>query len=79
MSDDICRPILTNNDLLIYAHSRISWPEPVEPLAERCAPQKLGLDFQNIRDYRPTIIEDETTRPKVLVVHDLDGNYRDDR
>lgn len=75
----VCSPIVNNDDLLAFPESPATWQSLVEPLSKRCAPQKLGNDFHNIRNFTPVIIENEPTRPKVLVCHDLAGNCRDDR
>lgn len=74
-----CGPILKNEDLLALVDSSIAWTSIAKPLSKRCPAQKLDTDFPHIRKHVPFINENEATRPKVLVCHDVAANYGDDR
>lgn len=74
-----CGPILKNEDLLALVDSSIAWTSIAKPLSKRCTVRKLGPDFAYIHKRVPFINEDEATRPKVLVCHDVAANYDDDR
>lgn len=74
-----CKPIKTNRELWDFIERPIVWEGLAEPLAKRSLPQRLGRDFLNIRADAPIRQENEATRPKVFVCHDMANNYRDDR
>lgn len=78
-----CAPFRTNQQLLEYAVKPFSWNNLVEPLVTRCEARQYGASFehlnidQNVHNISKP--QNETTRPKVLVCHDMAGNYRGDR
>lgn len=76
---DECKPIRTNRELWEFEEAPIIWGGLAEPLAPRGRVQRLRQDFLNIRPEVPEFEENEDTRPKVFVCHDMANNYRDDR
>lgn len=78
-----CRPVSSNAELFSFEESSIAWQNLVKPLRQRAPFRALENNFGLLSFARPTTIQEQiktdAQRRKVLVCHDLMGNYRNDR
>lgn len=77
-----CRPLNTNRELFSFDESVVPWSSQVKPLKERAAPRELMNNYELLSFTNPRPIQEqinrEKDRRKVLVCHDLMGNYKGD-
>lgn len=80
-SDSECHPLRTLEELFAIQSTPIVWHSLVEPLdpTVRSQPRRLGNVYADFDGGSSSRISDEASRPKVLVCHDMMGNYRGDR
>lgn len=78
-----CSPLVNNEELFNFEDSSIKWSSLVGPLKPRAKFRALGNNYGVLSFVKPVHIRDqvipEEKRRKVLVCHDLMGNYRNDR
>lgn len=64
-----------------YLLQPFSWKDLVHPLVTRCEARTFHNHCLEMKNLKQNCKKDfnEITRPKVLVCHDMAGNYREDR
>lgn len=70
----VCEPLLDNQQLLGFDENKISWSELVLPLQRVSEPVEYGSAFDDLKASR---LQDSDR--KVMVCHDMAGNYRGDK
>lgn len=72
-------PFRNNEELRLYVKKPYNVNYLIHPLASRCAARKLGDHYSNLEQSEQHCVRElnETRRPKVLVCHDMAGNYRE--
>lgn len=77
-----CSPLRTNEELYNFEESSVNWKILVKPLKSRAVFRTLGNNYGVLSFVKPVRIQDQLfpdeSRRKVLVCHDLMGNYRND-
>lgn len=77
-----CQPLTSNAQLFTFDVSDVPWRNLVKPLKERARFRELGTNFGLLSFARPRSIQEQIKqdkdRRKVLVCHDLMGNYGSD-
>lgn len=78
----VCEPLKNNFELFSFAVHSVSWRNLVKPLKERAPFRALQTHFGLLNVTRPCSIQEQIQkdkeRRKVLVCHDLMGNYASD-
>lgn len=79
----LCEPLKNNAELFEFSvNSVAAWKDLVKPLKERAAFRALDDHFSLLSFAMPTTIQEQRVkdedRRKVLVCHDLMGNYKHD-
>lgn len=74
-----CQPLTSNAQLFAFDVSDVPWRNLVKPLKERAPFRALNTNFGLLSFTKPSPIQEQfhkdEERRKVLVCHDLMGNY----
>ena len=77
-----CEPLVDNDELFAFEPSSVPWRNLVKPLKQRAPFRALDNFFGLLSFAKPTSVQEQVQkdeeRMKVLVCHDLMGNYGSD-
>lgn len=73
-----CLPMHSNRELINFIDKPFTWENWVTPLTPRSSPRYLETSY-GFLDEGPTKLDENIEVGKVLVCHDMMGNYRNDR
>lgn len=78
----LCQPLRSNSELFAFEAHSVPWRNLVKPLKERAAFRELSTNYGLLSFTKPSAIQEQIKqdkeRRKVLVCHDLMGNYKSD-